>query len=119
MDVINVARQIEKKIHLLEKGRDTLDTLALEKAQAIGKYEKEIAITLMSLRAGKPFELEGETIKDPPVSIMEKLVKGICWEVSIANTLADAQYKIGIEKMKSIEAELNGYQSINKNLEHI
>ena len=116
MDVISIAQQIEKKIHLLEAGRDTLEMLALQKAQALGKYEKEVAITLMSLRAGKPYELEDETIKDPPATIMEKLAKGICWKASVATSLADARYKLSIEKMKSIQAELNGYQSINKTL---
>lgn len=118
MDVVNIAQQIEKKIHLLETGRDKLEVLALEKAKALGEYEKEIAITLMGLRAGRAFELKGETIKDPPVSIMEKTAKGLCWEASIATSLADSRYKLGVEKMKSIQAELNGYQSIYRYLTH-
>ena len=116
MDVISIAQQIEKKIHLLETGRDKLELVALEKAQALGAYEKQVAITLMALRAGKAYELEDESIKDPPATIMEKLAKGICWEASIATSLADARYKLSVEKMKSIQAELNGYQSINKTL---
>ena len=72
---------------------------------------------LIQLKNGKEFEFEGEKIKSPPASIMEKIAKGICFQEKLNMELAEAQYKNAIVGMSAIQAELNGYQSIYKHLE--
>ncbi|KKM95941.1 hypothetical protein LCGC14_1183120 [marine sediment metagenome] len=117
MEIVNIAQEIEKKVKALELGRDILKEYAHNKANTIGEYEKKIAITLIKLRNGTEFELDGAKIKNPPVSIMEKIAKGICFQGKIDMEVAEAEYKNGIVGMSAISSELNGYQSIFRHLE--
>lgn len=118
MDIVNVAQKIEEKVKALELGREILKEYAHNKANAIGEYEKKIATTLIKLKNGVEFELEGDKIKNPPISIMEKIVKGICFQEKIDMELAEAQYKNAIVGMSAIQAEANAYQSIFRHLEN-
>lgn len=117
MQVLDVALKIQKKIELLEKARGTLEGLAADKALTAALYEKDVAVAILKLRNGKPFELEGETIKDPPATIIEKVARGICWESRLRMDQAEANYKLAIVKMDSVQAELNGWQSVNRFLD--
>jgi hypothetical protein len=116
-DVISVAKDIEKKIMALEKGRESpLKDAARCKADTIGNYSKAVAIAIMKLKSGKPAQLEGETIKDPPATIMKDIAKGLCYQEEIDMELADAEYKRVVEKLECLRAELNGHQSIYRHL---
>jgi len=119
MEVAKVAKQIEDKIKLLEDGRIKLQGAANDKATFSAMYDLAIAKTLIMLENGKSFELEGQAVKNPPKSIMEKIAKGICWEEKLKSDQADTTYKAVISKMNAIQAELNGYQSIYKHLETV
>jgi len=114
---IEVASQIEKKIKLLEIGRSKLNAAASQKALTIAQYHCKRAVVIMKLKAGKPMELEDETIENPPATLTKEIADGICWEERQAMELAEATYKALIEKMHSAQAELNGWQSINRYLE--
>ena len=116
-DVILVQQKIQEKITLMERERPKLDTLAREKAVYAANYDKAIAITIMKLNAGKVMDIEGETIKDPAKSIMEKLAKGICYQERLDMDVAEANYKSQVQKLDCVKAELNGYQSINRHLD--
>lgn len=107
IDVMKVSRLIEQKIGLLEKGRDGLEPLAHNKAQALSDYDKALKIAILTLRE------KGNL----PVTLIEKVAKGECHLSRRAMDLADALYKIQIVKMDAVQAELNGYQSINRHLE--
>ncbi len=117
MEIIEIAKKIEEKIKLLEKGRQTLAIKAKEKAEAIAEYDKKMAKTIVQLKNGVEFEVEGIPIKDPPVTLIERIAKGICWKEKLAKELAEAEYKNATVKMEAVMAELNGYQSINRYLE--
>lgn len=117
MNVIDVANRIEKKIALLEKARGTLEGLANDKALTAALYDKDLAIAILKLKNGKPFELEGETIKDPPATIIEKIARGIVWESKLKADQAEAAYKLAITKLECVQAELNGWQSYNRYLD--
>lgn len=114
MEVIEVAKRIEQKIGLLEKARSTLEGLANDKALTAAMYEKELAVTLIKLKNGVAFTLDGTSIKDPPTTICEKIAKGICWESKLQADQAEANYKLAIIKLECVQAELNGWQSISK-----
>ena len=112
MHVIEVAKRIEQKIALLEKARGTLEGLANDKALTAAMYDKELAVTLIKLKNGVAFTLDGASIKDPPATLCEKIARGICWESKLQADQAEANYKLAITKLETVQSELNGYQSI-------
>lgn len=91
--------------------------LARDKARAGAKYEMHLAVTILKIKTGAITEFEGTKIENLAANLIEKVAKGICWEYSMEADSAEASYKAGIEAMKTISAELNGYQSILKYLE--
>lgn len=117
MELIKVADKIEHRINLLEAGRKEIKKRAENKAQTIAHYEKELALTLIKIKEGVEMELEGHKIKALPVSIMEKVAKGMCWKERLDMEQADAEYRNAVAGMRALEAELNGYQSIYRHLE--
>jgi len=117
MEIVQVARKIEEKIKTLELGREVLKERAEEKARAISNYDKQIAITLIRLKNGAEFELDGHKVKDPLATVSEKIAKGICYQERLDQELAEATYKNAIVGMQAISSELNAYQSIFRHLE--
>jgi len=116
MDIQTVAAEIREKIDRLRDGRKDLARRADNKANAIGEYEKHLAIVLIGLRNGKEYVLDGVAIKDPPVTIAERIARGICYQEKINAEKAEAEYRNAIAGMSALEAELNGLQSINRYL---
>lgn len=114
MELKNVQDAIREYIGILKKGRKELQHRADRKAETIGDYERELAKTIMKLRNGIEMELDGQRIKDPPATLIEKIARGICFRAKIDMELADAEYKNAIEGMRAIQAELNGFQSIGR-----
>ena len=117
MEVIKVADKIEHSIKLLGICRGELKTRAKKKAETMADYDKTIAITLVKLRENVEIAFEGYRIKGLPISIMEKIAKGMCHQEKLAMEVAIADYGNAISGLKSIEAELNGWQSIYRHLE--
>jgi hypothetical protein len=116
MDVIEIAKRMNHRINALETARGHLQSLAALKAESIALYEKVLAVTIIKIKNGMEVELEGRHIVNPPVTIMEKIARGICWEEKLAMEKAEALYKAETVCMSALAAELNGYQSINKYL---
>lgn len=114
--MLRISDEIKAKIDELESMKKNLELLATEKARSSAEYEKTLAVTIMALRNGKKFLLSDETIVDPPVSIIEKIAKGICWEESIKSDMAESAYKNSLQIINMTEAQLNGFQSINRHL---
>lgn len=119
MEVVEISKQIEKRIELLAIARKELAERASLKAVTIAEYDKALAITLIKLREGIEMEFEGHKIKGLPVSVMEKIAKGMCWQERLAMEEAAASYGVAVSGMNSLQAELNGYQSIYKHLSEI
>jgi hypothetical protein len=114
MDVIDTNRAIENKIALLSQCRSQLQKRAEEKAKAIADYDKAIAICMLRMKNKQLMELDGQKIEDPPNTLVEKLAKGICWKERLDMEKADSLYKALISSMDSIQAEMNGLQSISR-----
>lgn len=119
IEVIEVSKQIEKRIELLALARKGLAERASLKAVTIADYDKAIAITLIKLREGVEIEFEGHKIKGLPVSVMEKIAKGMCWQERLVMEEAIAGYSVAVSGMRSLEVELQGYQSIYRHLSEI
>jgi len=116
MDVIETAKRMNHRINALETARAHLHFLATLKAESIALYEKVLAVTIIKIKNGMEVELQGRHIVNPPVTIMEKIAKGICWEEKLTMEKAEALYKAEVVSIQALTAELNGYQSINKYL---
>lgn len=119
MESFDICNKIQDKINQLENYRNQLLYATKEKSEKIGEYEKILAKTIISLKNGGIFDLEGEKIQNPAVSIIEKLAKGICYKEKIDMDLAETQYKNIITNIECIKAQLNGYQSINKTVSEL
>ena len=118
-ELFRVAQQIENRITALSIGRKELGKRTRVKAQTISDYEKAIAITIIKLKNGTEFELDGNKIENPIASITEKIARGICWQEKLDMETAEGLYKTAIVGMQAIQAEMNGYQSIYKHLEEL
>jgi hypothetical protein len=103
-DVVEVAHRIEDKVKLLEHGRAELQSKAEQKAKAISEYDKALAIEIIKIKDEGKF----------PATLIEKIAKGQCYKERAQSELAEAEYKLTITKMDAIQAELNGWQSINR-----
>jgi len=116
MEIIEIAEEIERHIKLLEVGRKDLQRRSDKRADAIGAYEKQIGITMMKLKNGISFILEDVEIINPPTTTTEKIARAICFKEKIDMEKADTEYKLAVKGLDCIQAELNGYQSINRHL---
>jgi len=114
MELQVISQQMTKRIKALTDSRSTLKDLAITKANAITEYEKKVAITIIKLRNGMEAELEGEVISNPPVTVIDKVSKGMCWQEKLEMEKSEALYKAEIVCMNALQAELNGLQSLNK-----
>ena len=119
MTLIKVSEEIRNLIAELQQYKDSLAKYSEDKVQAEAEYEKELAKTILSLKNGGEHELEGEKIKNPPVTIIEKISKGLCWEQKLKMDKADQTARNNMAKIEITKAQLNAYQSINKNLDEI
>lgn len=115
-DLIMLNNAIEDKIKLLEKMRAEIKSRAEQKAITISEYDKQLAITIIKLKNNNITEWEGENIVNLPATLIEKIAKGICSRARNDMEIADGLYKSVISNIDSVQAELNGYQSINKHL---
>lgn len=117
MDVIKIADKMIKLIDDLGVLRMALKTHGITKAENIAKYEKKVALTMISLKNGIEFELDGQKVSNPPTTTTEKIARGICWHEKLKAEESEALYKSLIVNIETIKAQLNGYQSINRHLE--
>ena len=114
VDLIKTSFHITEKIKELEEGRQSLQEAAFKKAQSAADYEKRLAVTILKLRNGVKMALEDTEIENPPVTILERVARGICWEALLEKDKNEAFYKNIIQNLECIKAELNGFQSINR-----
>jgi len=115
--ILKTRDQIKEKIRLIGVARKELDSRSRKKADTIRDYRKNLGKVLIQLRNGVTFDVDGAVIKNPPATLALPIAHAICIEQKVAMDLAETQYKIAIEGMKALLAELNGLQSINKHLE--
>lgn len=112
MDIIEVSENIKDLIKEIGTFRREIREKGKNKAESISNYDRKMAVTLATLRNSETYELGGKIYKQPPVSIAEKIAKGICYEERLAMELAESRYKATISNLSALQAQLNGYQSI-------
>jgi len=116
MELLNISEEIKQKVKLLENMRAEIRERAERKSAALADYNKQMAITIIKLKNKSITEWEGEEIKATASNEIEKIAKGMCWEAKLEKEKATALYKALISNIDAVQAELNGYQSINRHL---
>ena len=117
MEIIEVSNQITQKIKQIDSTLNEIKKRGDEYARIKVEHEKQIAKTIIGLRNGKEYNIDDETIVNPPVTLIEKIAKGICMKTSLEAELADAMYKNSLRGIEGYKAQLMGYQSIFRHLE--
>lgn len=117
-DIFEIAKKIHAKIAELENLRESILPASTQKATDNSNYERELALTIVKLKNGAINDFEGIEIPSPcPVTLIKDIAKGICFKESFKKEDSDGAYKGLITIIDSVKAELNGLQSLNKNLE--
>lgn len=115
-ELIKLAKLINGKIKELDELHGKIEGAMNEKCSAQSNYDKELAMKMIALNNGKEFKFFGETVKNPPATITEKIAKGLVYESRMDMELAENAYKAIISRIDSVKTQLNGYQSINRYL---
>jgi hypothetical protein len=108
---------IEKLIGEVGKCRREIEEKGKAKAKAVSDYDRKLAVTLATLRNADSYELSGKTYKAPPVSIAEKIAKGICSEERYQLEIAESGYKACISNLEALKSQLNAFQSLYRHQE--
>jgi len=111
-DLITISEQIEKKIAEIDKVRAEIKSRGEEKARTAAIYDMEVAKYLVGLENGKEYDLNGEKIKEPPKSIMDKLARGLAWEQKLLMDTAEASYKSIMSNLEAVKVQTNALQSL-------
>jgi hypothetical protein len=111
------AKNIQAIIAEIGKCRREIEDKGKARAGAIKIYDMRLAIALAELRNAETYELNSKTYKVPPVSIAEKIAKGMVAHEREAMELAESGYKACISNLEALKAQLNGYQSIFRHME--
>jgi len=109
MDVLKVKDCIEKLISEIGHCRREIEAKGNARAKAISNYDKQLKIAIVVLREEGKF----------PVTLIEKIAKGVCSDHRLQLELAEVGYKACISNLEALKAQLNGYQSIYKHLDSV
>ena len=106
-DVVRVAGMIEKIIRTVkDEGKLSKDLIVAE-AESMRSYDKEIAVRELAHKAaGMPVTLIGHQAKGD--------ASGKLYDMIVAQKTLKAHW----ERLKYLQAQLNGYQSIYRHLTH-
>jgi len=118
MEIIAVKNKITDCIALLEKARGVVQERGQQKASTNADYEKSLAKTIVQLKAGVEFDIEGVKVLEKTASNVERIAKGIIWEKALARDVAESNYKSAIMGLDTVMAELNAWQSIFRSLDN-
>lgn len=105
METVKISQLILGKIEQLENLKNDLETTSLIKATTSRDYDKNMALVTLKLRS------EGT-----PASIIERLARGECADAKFDMEFAETKYKNVINIIHLTQAQLNGFQSINRHL---
>lgn len=107
MELLQIAKEIKKRIDMLAEGRKLIKMRAENKANAIANYDKALAKKILLLKES-----------GMAVTIIDKVARGECWQEKLDMELADGLYRSAVSGMDSISCELNGLQSLFRHLDN-
>lgn len=107
MELIQVKDCIEQLISEIGKCRRQIEERGNARAGAISNYDMRMQIAIVTLREEGKF----------PITLIEKIAKGLCHKDKETMELAESNYKACISNLTALMAQLNGYQSIFRHLD--
>lgn len=116
-DEVVVREKIKILIKDIGECRRAIEDKGRDKAVAVSDYDRKLAVTLAELRNSETYKLAGKEYPVPPVTIMEKIAKGICSTERYALEVAESAYKSCISNLEALKAQLNAMQSIYRHLD--
>lgn len=119
MEITKVAQAIESKIQLLETARNLLKERGETKARTIAEYEKALALAIIKLKNNAITEWETFSTEKLPVTLIEKVARGMCYQEKLNMEVAESGYKSLIVSISAIEAQMNAWQSISRYLKDV
>ena len=120
MEALEVAKAIQLKISQLDKMKGELRPAIDEFCKAASAYDKQVAVSIVKIKNGVEVQIDPDhTIKNPPASVMERLAKGMCYQEKLTMDTAEQVLKALYTRVRITEAQLNGYQSINRYLSEV
>ncbi len=119
MEVIRVSDLIQQKISELEQERPKLLDQAQAKAQAISNYDRALAIAILKIKNGTITFLDGEEIGKVAANLIPYIAKGVCYSECFDKEVQENGYRAMLSNMEAVKAEMNGLQSINRNLSEV
>lgn len=105
---VEVQELIMKAIDALTVEGRKSEGLIKAKAEAMGEYDKMVAVAATDLKA-----------KGEPATIIDKLAKGRTSDLLIKRIVAEESLKAHYSKIERLEAQLNGLQSANRYLDTV
>lgn len=119
MQLLEIAHEIQRYIKVMRDAQNQVANKAGEKANAIRRLKKSMAIATIRLRNGEEIEIDGHKICNPPATLTKSIAEGMCADEFADEIVAESGYKEMITRIDSAKAILNGYQSLFKQLKDI
>ena len=116
MEVIQIAQQILHCIKELDALKVQQKTFMTNAVTAEVDYENQVSKMIMRLRNGEEIEHEEIKIKNPPATVLDKIVRGITWQDKLRMTTAQAELKALQSNIMIEQSKLNGYKVIYQHL---
>ena len=107
-----IADTITKIIEELGTLRRKIEKLGEEKARTESEYDKQIALAMVKLEAGKPVFLDDVAITSTTATNLDKKAKAVCSEFRYKMLLAESKYKGCLTNIECLKSQLNAYQSL-------
>ena len=110
--MINLADEILKKIQEINTIRAEIIKRGEAKANAIGNYDRAMALVIIQLKNGVEFDLHGVKIKEPAATYLKEIAKGLCEVEKIEMEKHEMLYKSVLTNLEATLAQLNAFQSL-------
>lgn len=117
-DIVNIAEEINSKLKELYDCRKQLKSAGDRKAAMISAYDLEYAKVTINLRNGIVYKIGEVEIDNPPVSLIDKLARGICYKERLDLDVAENDYKSLSTTINCIQAEINALQTLYRHLDN-
>ena len=106
-EAVAVAKRIEKLIEAIKTEGKVSKDLIIAEAESMREYDKKIALSELAHKAA-----------GMAVTLIPHQAKGDASELLYAMIVAQKTLKAHWERLKYLQAQLNGYQSIYRYLTH-
>lgn len=117
-DIIGISNEIKKKIEEIKRKRQELSKLIEAKRQAMHKYFRNKSAAVINLKNKETVLIDGKELrKNYPDSMIFGLAELVIFNDKVELEICTLQYNAAVASLRSLQAELNGYQTILRYLD--